>query len=138
MPRPLDPRSLYESSAISPRFSFRLSLINLARALSLVAKVVAPIVTLCVAGLAVLHSLYLRNPARTDDMRNLTIDHFVVLEQMKRATALPAAMWDERLSTTAVNRFLIGEADLSRKRRAEAVDRMAAAWLLQGALDSLH
>ena len=54
------------------------------------------------------------------------------------AAALPAAMWDERLSTTAVNRFLIGEADLSRKRRAEAVDRMAAAWLLQGALDSLH
>jgi putative Holliday junction resolvase len=57
---------------------------------------------------------------------------------LSEATALPAAMWDERLSTTAVNRFLIGEADLSRKRRAEAVDRMAAAWLLQGALDSLH
>jgi hypothetical protein len=68
-----------------------LSLINLARALSLLARVVAPIATLCVAGLAVLHCLYLRNPARTDDMRNLTIDHFVVLEQMKRAAALPAA-----------------------------------------------
>jgi putative Holliday junction resolvase len=54
------------------------------------------------------------------------------------ATRLPAALWDERLSTAAVNRFLIGEADLSRKRRAEAVDRMAAAWLLQSALDSLR
>jgi putative Holliday junction resolvase len=57
---------------------------------------------------------------------------------LSEATGLPAAMWDERLSTAAVNRFLIGEADLSRKRRAEAVDRTAAAWLLQSALDSLR
>ncbi len=54
------------------------------------------------------------------------------------ATGLPAAMWDERLSSAAVNRFLVGEADLSRKRRAEAVDRMAAAWVLQGALEALR
>jgi putative holliday junction resolvase len=53
-------------------------------------------------------------------------------------SGLPAALWDERLSTAAVNRFLIGEVDLSRKRRAESVDRMAAAWLLQSALDSLR
>lgn len=51
------------------------------------------------------------------------------------ATGLPAAVWDERLSSAAVNRFLIHEADLSRKKRAEAVDRMAAAYLLQSALD---
>ena len=54
------------------------------------------------------------------------------------ATSLPAALWDERLSTAAVNRILTGEADLSRKRRAASVDRMAAAWLLQSALDSLR
>ena len=54
------------------------------------------------------------------------------------ATALPAALWDERLSTAAANRFLIAQADLSRKRRAAAVDRMAAAWMLQSALDSLR
>jgi putative Holliday junction resolvase len=53
------------------------------------------------------------------------------------ATGLPAALWDERLSTVAVTRVLIGEADLSRHRRAEVVDRAAAAWLLQGALDAL-
>jgi putative Holliday junction resolvase len=52
------------------------------------------------------------------------------------ATGLPAAMWDERLSSAAVNRFLINEADLSRTRRAEAVDRAAAAWMLQAALDA--
>ena len=52
------------------------------------------------------------------------------------ATGLPAAMWDERLSSSAVNRFLIGEADLSRKKRAAAVDRSAAAWMLQSALDA--
>jgi putative Holliday junction resolvase len=52
------------------------------------------------------------------------------------ATGLPAALCDERLSSAAVNRFLIGEADLSRRKRGEAVDRMAAAWMLQGALDA--
>jgi len=55
---------------------------------------------------------------------------------LSEAAGLPAALWDERLSTAAVNRFLVGEADLSRKRRAEAVDRMAAAWMLQSALDA--
>jgi putative pre-16S rRNA nuclease len=49
----------------------------------------------------------------------------------------PIAFWDERLSTAAVERHLI-EADASRKRRAEVVDRMAAAYILQGALDRLR
>jgi putative Holliday junction resolvase len=52
------------------------------------------------------------------------------------ATALPVALWDERLSSAAVNRFLIGEADLSRRKRADMVDRSAAAWMLQSALDA--
>ncbi|CAH2599172.1 putative pre-16S rRNA nuclease [Rhodovastum atsumiense] len=52
------------------------------------------------------------------------------------ATGLPAALWDERLSSAAVNRFLIDEADMTRKRRAEVVDRMAAAYMLQAALDA--
>jgi putative Holliday junction resolvase len=55
---------------------------------------------------------------------------------LSAATGLPAALWDERLSTAAVNRVLIGHADLSRKRRAEVVDKMAAAYLLQAALDA--
>jgi putative pre-16S rRNA nuclease len=50
---------------------------------------------------------------------------------------LPMAFWDERLSTAAVERHLI-EADASRKRRAEVIDRMAAAYILQGALDRLR
>ena len=49
---------------------------------------------------------------------------------------LPACFWDERLSTVAVTRTLL-DADASRKRRAEVVDKMAAAFILQGALDSL-
>lgn len=48
------------------------------------------------------------------------------------------SFWDERLSTSAVERFLINEADMTRKRRSEVVDKMAAAYILQGALDSLH
>ena len=51
--------------------------------------------------------------------------------------ALPIAFWDERLSTAAVERLLVEEADMSRKRRAEVVDKMAAAYILQGALDAL-
>ena len=48
----------------------------------------------------------------------------------------PVALWDERLSTAAVTRALI-EQDASRARRAQVVDRMAAAYILQGALDRL-
>jgi len=55
---------------------------------------------------------------------------------LSEATGFPTALWDERLSSAAVNRFLIGEADLSRRKRGEAVDRMAAAWMLQAALDA--
>ncbi|MFB9355251.1 Holliday junction resolvase RuvX [Sneathiella chinensis] len=47
---------------------------------------------------------------------------------------LPMCFWDERLSTAAVTRTLL-EADASRKRRSEVVDKMAAAFILQGALD---
>ena len=49
---------------------------------------------------------------------------------------LPVVLWDERLSTAAVTREMIA-ADLTRKRRAEIVDRVAAAYILQGCLDYL-
>jgi len=48
---------------------------------------------------------------------------------------LPFVFWDERLSTAAVTRTLL-DADMSRKRRRETVDKMAAAYILQGALDA--
>jgi len=50
---------------------------------------------------------------------------------------LPTLLWDERLSTAAVTRTLL-EADASRQRRAEVVDKMAAAYILQGVLDALR
>ncbi|MXV35885.1 MULTISPECIES: Holliday junction resolvase RuvX [unclassified Saccharibacter] len=50
--------------------------------------------------------------------------------------SLPAALWDERLSSSAVNRFLINEADMTRKRRGEVVDKMAASYTLQAWLDA--
>ena len=55
---------------------------------------------------------------------------------MAPLTSLPFIYWDERLSTAAVTRSLI-EQDASRAKRAEVVDRMAAAYILQGALDRL-
>lgn len=51
-------------------------------------------------------------------------------------TDLPVTFWDERLSTAAVTRSLI-EQDASRAKRAEVVDRMAAAYILQGLLDRM-
>jgi putative Holliday junction resolvase len=50
---------------------------------------------------------------------------------------IPIAFWDERLSTAAVERLLTDEADMTRRRRAEVVDKMAAAYILQGALDGM-
>jgi len=50
---------------------------------------------------------------------------------------LPTVFWDERLSTAAVERFLVGEADMTRRRRAQVIDRAAAAYILQGALDAM-
>ncbi len=50
---------------------------------------------------------------------------------------LPLAYWDERLSTAAVERMLIEEVDMSRRRRREVIDKTAAAYILQGALDAM-
>ena len=51
---------------------------------------------------------------------------------------LVITFWDERMSSMAINRFLIDEADINRARRAEVVDKMAAGWILQGALERLR
>ncbi len=58
-------------------------------------------------------------------------------EMLKRSD-IPIAFWDERLSTAAVERMLTDEADMSRKRRAEVVDKTAAAYILQGALEAMR
>lgn len=55
---------------------------------------------------------------------------------LERLTPLPIAFWDERLSTVAAERVLIA-ADMSRKRRAEVIDSVAASYILQGMLDRL-
>jgi len=57
-------------------------------------------------------------------------------ENLLAVVDLPIAFWDERLSTAAVERLLVREADMTRKRRGEVVDKMAAAYILQGALDA--
>ena len=46
-------------------------------------------------------------------------------------------MWDERLSSSAVSRMFIEQADISRKKQKESLDKAAAAFILQGALDLL-
>lgn len=54
-----------------------------------------------------------------------------------RLSPVPIVFWDERLSTAAVERMLI-QADASRAKRDEVIDKLAAAWILQAALDSLR
>jgi putative Holliday junction resolvase len=58
------------------------------------------------------------------------------VRNLAKAAPLPVLYWDERLSTVAAERTLL-EADLSRKRRAEVVDKVAATLILQGALDRM-
>ncbi|GIQ70108.1 putative pre-16S rRNA nuclease [Xylanibacillus composti] len=56
-------------------------------------------------------------------------------EELKHALGLPVTLWDERLSTAMVERTLIA-ADISRKKRKQVVDKMAAAVILQSYLDT--
>ena len=51
---------------------------------------------------------------------------------------VPIVFWDERLSTSAVERMMVEEANLRRERRAEVVDKLAASYILQGALERLR
>ena len=60
-----------------------------------------------------------------------------VAARLADGLALPVAFWDERLSTVAAERPLL-DADLSRRKRARVVDQVAAAYILQGALDRLR
>jgi putative Holliday junction resolvase len=76
----------------------------------------------------------------TQGPRCQSVRHFAE-NLLKRADLLgmepEIAFWDERLSTVAIQRLLITEADMTRNKRAQAVDKMAAAYILQGALDAL-
>jgi putative Holliday junction resolvase len=70
----------------------------------------------------------------TDSPRTQSVRAFA--RNLEAPLGLPILLWDERWSTQAVTRTLI-EADASRARRAELVDKMAAAYILQGAIDAL-
>lgn len=49
---------------------------------------------------------------------------------------IPITFWDERLSTSAVERMLVDDVDMTRKRRSEVIDKLAAVYILQGFLDA--
>jgi len=72
--------------------------------------------------------------AGTDGPRTQSVRQFT--RDLLAQRDIPVAFWDERLSTAAVTREMIA-ADLTRKRRGEIVDRVAAAYILQGCLDYL-
>lgn len=66
---------------------------------------------------------------RTQSMRTFA-------SNLRKHIALPQLLWDERMSTMAVERVML-EADMSRARRAELVDKLAASYMLQGVLDRM-
>ncbi|MBP5215028.1 MAG: Holliday junction resolvase RuvX [Alphaproteobacteria bacterium] len=59
-------------------------------------------------------------------------------EKLAKEVPLPYIFWDERLSSSAMERFLIDEVDMSRAKRQKVLDASAAAFILQGALDALN
>jgi len=58
-------------------------------------------------------------------------------EALEKAVDLPVILWDERLSTVAVEKILI-EGNMSRKKRKKVIDKMAASYILQGYLDKIR
>ena len=73
--------------------------------------------------------------AGTDTPRSQSVRAFA--SNLAALRDMPALLWDERLSTAAVTREMIA-ADMTRKRRAEIVDKVAAAYILQGCLDAIR
>lgn len=59
------------------------------------------------------------------------------VSSLKKQITLPVLLWDERMSTMAVERVML-DADMSRARRAEVVDKLAASYMLQGVLDRIN
>ncbi len=57
-------------------------------------------------------------------------------DNLGKVVDLPMTFWDERLSTTAVERMLVDDVDMTRKRRGEVIDKLAATYILQGFLDA--
>lgn len=79
---------------------------------------------------------FVRNLERFLSERNANLENVHPRESGDPIHSLPVAFWDERMSSAAVERFLI-EDDMTRKRRDEVIDKAAAAYILQGALDAL-
>lgn len=57
-------------------------------------------------------------------------------DNLNKEVDLPMTFWDERLSTSAVERMLVDAVDMTRKRRSEVIDKLAAVYILQGFLDA--
>jgi putative Holliday junction resolvase len=59
------------------------------------------------------------------------------IEKLLAKTSIPVLFWDERFSSVAMEKILINEADMSRKKRKQVIDKTAAAFFLQGVLDAI-
>lgn len=81
--------------------------------------------------------IVLGNPKHLNNTAGDRVEKTVAFKKrIKKELKLPVKMWDERLSTVAAERSLI-EADVSREKRKQVIDKMAAVFILQGYLDSI-
>lgn len=78
---------------------------------------------------------YPLNMNGTEGPRCQSTRQFAENLRTERGVTLPICLWDERLSTSAVEKFLIGDVNMNRKKRKQVVDKMAAGFILQGVLD---
>ncbi|MCP4394231.1 MAG: Holliday junction resolvase RuvX [Alphaproteobacteria bacterium] len=61
----------------------------------------------------------------------------VFIKKLLKQITIPVLFWDERFSSVAIEKMLVKEADMSRKKRKKVIDKAAAAFFLQGALDAI-
>lgn len=99
-----------------------------------IVKLLYTITTHSVCGLVIGYPL---NMDGSEGPRCQSVRQFVRNLEENLSPVLPMLLWDERLSTQAVHRLMEQEADLSRQRRSELVDKLAAGYILQGVLDNL-
>ena len=91
---------------------------------------------LCDAGKQQVKGLVIGLPLNLDGTESPRSQSTRAFAQNCRDLALPILLWDERWSTVAVERAMIAQ-DMSRAKRAERIDNLAAAYILQGAIDAL-
>ena len=111
---------------------FRMILLNLDKKLSIISVIFMVISIFIIYVISIYNASFDLSEFEFLNSYDLVVNNF-----LEESFNLPMLLWDERLSSSAVENFLIKEVDLSRKKRAKVLDASAASYILQGVLDAL-